>query len=203
VNTKSMLKNRIAQTEDKILGFKSLPSGWYFGEGVPPSEDTVRKAIELNRDMSRNGFNKTDAFPGSSGEICVTGYYGSIYLEFTLEFDGLITYALEQDDAEIEYKENLSFDDARSLILSFWGEIWHSLGLSTAINMTERNIVLARSHLSHPVTEVESLLLMETAPYKQVQVSAPTPKGFTAKYQEILLSFGSLTQNYYRMATSS
>ena len=202
MNTKNRLKNRIAQTEDKILGFRSLPSGWYFGEGVPPSEDTVRKAMELNRDMGRNGFNRTDAFPGSDGEICVTAYYGSIYLEFTLEFDGLITYALEQGDAEIEYKENLSFNDARSLIWSIWGEIC-SLGLSTAITMTQRNVALTGSPSSYPVTAVESLLLMGTAPYKQVQVSAPTPKGFTAKYQEIRSSFGSLTPNYYRMATSS
>lgn len=203
MNTKNTVKDRIVQTDDKILGFRSLRNGWYFGEGVPPSEETVHRAIRLNHDMRQNGFNETDAFPGADGEICVTAYYGLIYLEFTLESDGLITYALEYGNTQIEFKENISFNDARSLIWSFWGEIWRSFGLSNASNMIKKDIASTISLSSYLMTEVEYPYLTETAPYKQVQVSAPMFKDFTAKYQDIRSYFGSLTQDHYQMVASS
>jgi hypothetical protein len=110
---------RINITDEKIRGFNNLPVGWHYGEGVPPSDSTIKKAIALNMEAGGNGFTKTNAFPGIEGEIQFTVYKGQFYLEFTLEVDGTVTFLYEEADEEKDYQTGISFDEALNRIREF------------------------------------------------------------------------------------
>src|SRR5712692_6131611 len=107
--TKNLLMpdDRIRQMDKKIINFQTLKAGWHFGEGIPPGSDAIHKALKLNSSLSAVGFKKTNAFPGVNGEIQVTAYHQSIYLEMTIEPDGLITFVYEDGDQEVEYRQML------------------------------------------------------------------------------------------------
>src|SRR5258708_32738608 len=91
----------INQTVQKIVSFKSLPVGWHYGDGVPPTDEMVKKALMLNAEAAKAGFGKTNAFPGIEGEIQITAYHESTYLEITVELDGSVSFVYEEADQEI------------------------------------------------------------------------------------------------------
>jgi hypothetical protein len=122
-------------TDQKIIGFKKLQVGWHYGRGIPPTDDAVSKARALNIEALRAGFKKTNAFPGIDGEIQVTAYHQSIYLELTIELDGMITFVYERDDQEIAY-EKVTFDEVITKIRKFRGLTWALSGLSTSSTTT-------------------------------------------------------------------
>lgn len=123
----------------KIKSFRHLPKGWYYGEGVAASQDTVDTAAELHANAMILGLLKTDAFPGINGEIRITVYHGTIYLEFTIETDGLITFVREDYRRVTDSQTNLSLDDALNILRDAGREIWDSFGFSitgTTIGIT-------------------------------------------------------------------
>lgn len=107
-------------TEEKILGFHELRSGWNFGEGLPIGRARVQEALKLYRAVSALGLNESDAFPGLSGEIRVTFYSEGHYLEFTLEGDSTWTAVRETEGVEVDCSERLSFDEAVEVAKSFF-----------------------------------------------------------------------------------
>lgn len=92
--------NRARQTAEKIRSFRELPTGWHYGNGNAPSDETIQKALTLNSELALSGFSKTNAFPGIEGEIQVTAYHGPLYLEFTIEPDKGITFIYEHNGEE-------------------------------------------------------------------------------------------------------
>lgn len=77
--------------EEKIKSYAELESGWNFGAGAPFEDDTIRRALQVERNLRNRGF-ETDAFPGDDGEISVCYYwaecmdYGSV--EYVIYPDG-------------------------------------------------------------------------------------------------------------------
>ncbi len=103
----------------KIASFRDLLPGWNFGEGVAPAERIIELATRLNAEAAVHGFEKSNAFPGSSGEIHLCFMIGKESVEFTINPDESITCAIEFDGAKIRYDEGLSFEDAMQVLEAY------------------------------------------------------------------------------------
>lgn len=80
-----------ASVGSKIESFAKLSNRWHHGEGTPPSPETIKIALKLNK-IARDEFLLTDAAPGLNGEIQIAVYGNEVakdkYLEVTVEADG-------------------------------------------------------------------------------------------------------------------
>lgn len=142
----------ISTTIRKIEGFTKLPRGWHYGEGVPASRLSSRRAaLLLSRPTMVLASVSTDAFPGINGEVQVTIYHGSTYLELTIEPNGSITFVREQDDVEIEYLPGLSSQEADERLSQFERDIWDSFGSSTTATTIRLSDVLRASRSKIPL----------------------------------------------------
>lgn len=110
------LNNENKDTHQKLHSFKSLDTGWCYGEGVPISDAIVALACQLNDAAWSAGFHATDAFPGIDGGISLTLYQGEDFYEFILKHEGTITFIHERGDQEIEYLESIAAQTALALI---------------------------------------------------------------------------------------
>lgn len=62
----------------------------------------------------------TSIIKGDEDEIRICVYpFTPHYLEFTIEHDNSITFLYELDEVEVEYKDNLSFEDCIELIARY------------------------------------------------------------------------------------
>src|ERR1700733_11173864 len=77
-----------SETAEKIESFRFLPTGWHFGEGGPADEIAIASAEEMLGVFIQNGVVDTGAFPGVAGEVMVTAYIDSHYVEAIAETDG-------------------------------------------------------------------------------------------------------------------
>jgi hypothetical protein len=170
--------DRISQTTQKIKSFRDLPVGWHYGSGVPPTDETIRKALLLNAEAGFAGFRKTNAFPGTDGEIQVTAYHESIYLELMLELDGRVIFIYEHNDKEIAY-EGLTLNEAIARIRTFRGLTWALSGLSTSGTTTPIKSDSQASPSNLLATGVESPLLIQSASYEPGAVFVSTSKDTT------------------------
>src|ERR1700683_2990257 len=89
-------------TSEKILDFADIEDGWHFGEGAAISKKAIRDASRLYDTLIEYGFYETDAFPGLSGEVRVTAYWGDCYFEFTRERDGTWSFIEELGGVEVD-----------------------------------------------------------------------------------------------------
>jgi hypothetical protein len=162
--------NRAQQTAEKISSFRELPTGWHYGNGNAPSDETIQKALTLNSELALSGFSKTNAFPGIEGEIQVTAYHGPLYLEFTIEPDRGITFIYEHNGEEIEQKEKLDLRTAVQIIRTFRGRTWvlsESFIKGTTTPIREISKVLPSSH---PAMGAKSQsLMMSVYPKEELQ----------------------------------
>lgn len=124
-----------AETATKILRFLDLPVGWHYGTGVPPSILAVRDGLRINRAAAMAGLD-TNAFLGSDGEVRVTVYHLSTYLQFTIEEPDSIEYVREDGPEETNRTPRLSLEDALSILENFKIELWLSSVSSTATTTT-------------------------------------------------------------------
>jgi hypothetical protein len=180
------------KTEEKIRTFADLQVGWHYGNGIRPSDKAIEKALILNTEAIKSGFEQTNAFPGIDGEIRVTAYHQSIYVEMTIEIDDSVTYIYEFDDNE---RENvvLTFDQVKAKLRNFRGHLWGSYVLSTLTTMTTSRADFKVSLSETPVTGVVSPSSITSAFYEQAQVSAtiledsielsPEAPQFSGKYR--------------------
>ncbi len=167
-----------ADVLNKIIGFKDLNHGWHFGEGSPPTDNIILKAVTLNSDIYQAGCVENDAFPGIDGEIQLTGYRGQTYLELTLELDNSVTFVHEHNDDVVEYGEGLTVNQALEKIRVL-GEQWDTSELSTAITMTHARTDLRASHLDPQAQTMEYQLLRANASGTPAVVSALISRGTT------------------------
>lgn len=123
-------------TRAKILSFSELEQGWHFGDGSPLNNVIIQKALDLLDLLISSGFGRTNAFPGTNGDLIVTAYFWDYYLEFTIESNEALSFILEENDNELEYEEGLPFNDGSRLINSFWEKIWNAFGSSNTYTGT-------------------------------------------------------------------
>lgn len=112
------------------MHFLDFPVGWHYGEGVPPSPLAVRDGLKINRAAAKAGLD-TNAFLGTDGEVRVTVYHQSTYLQFTIEEVGSIEYVREEGQEETDRTPGLSLENALSLLENFKIDLWLSSASST------------------------------------------------------------------------
>ncbi len=189
-------------TTNKIEEFRNLVEGWHFGEGFAPNDDTIKVAIFLNGVILNEGFTETDAFPGINGEIQITGYNDSLYVELTAEPNRLIIFVLEYEDETVVYEESLSLNQAIARI-KFWGTEWTSSGLFTRTSLTTVRDV-SPVLLFSPVGRMAASPSLKQGVYEeQAQVYAAISSDITKGYQETHPYSGKSTQNLYLHIASS
>ncbi|MBI2975463.1 MAG: hypothetical protein HYY33_00765, partial [Chloroflexi bacterium] len=168
-----------------------------------PSYEAIQKALELNATFATIGFSKTNAFPGVDGEIQTTAYHGPLYLEFTIEPDGKISYICEHGNEETEYQSGLDIDQAIEIIRSFRGRLWAlsaSFINSTMTPIKEISRVLP-SNLQ--VMEAESQSLTKSAFPRVESALANTLTDSTRTLQVSPLSFGTFQPINFLKITGS
>jgi hypothetical protein len=176
-------KNPISATEQKINSFKDLPIGWHYGSGIPPSDKILALANQLNRYAGLMNFEATDAFPGIDGEVMLTVYDGDIYLEFSIELNGLINYVREQSDEEVDSREQISLHEAINYIEKI-GILKCRSSVSFTPNITIRERKDSRVPRLSRVKPIESQFSMRNVQFKQVEAYARTYESSTLQLQE-------------------
>ena len=124
-------------TEAKLAKFKRLPQGWNFGRGVSIKDDVFDIAVDLLRYINQLGISKTDAFPGTDGDVCLGAYRFSHYIEASIEVDLTITVSYEMGADEVFSKEGLSVREAKKELREAVKLIWGSSALFTRATMIE------------------------------------------------------------------
>jgi hypothetical protein len=127
--------NTMSYTASRILSFASLPEGWDYGEGVPPSMPIIRAAIDWERRLSSSGW-QTNAGPGPMGEIAVSAVLGTFRIEVVLESDHTITVIYGIDGVRSIYRPNLYHKEAGELVRDLLTRSWHSYVSSIPGSMT-------------------------------------------------------------------
>jgi hypothetical protein len=113
-------------TDEKILDFADIETGWHFGEGTPFSAQAIRDAAKLHDTLLLSGFYETDAFPGLAGEVRVTAYFLNQYFEFTREAKGDWSYIFELDGEVEEERESLTLPEVQEIVKSASEKIWNT-----------------------------------------------------------------------------
>jgi hypothetical protein len=172
------------QTIEKIGTFKYLESGWHYGEGRAPSDNTLKAALSIVGQANLLGFSAMNAFPGISGEIQVTIYDGDSYYEFTIEPDGRTTVIHEVGREEVFYQEGLSLEQALIKLEDFsFGEDFANdlcnlseLLIPSTMTPTSEN---SRVSLSRTRVTREYLYSINSAQKAPAELFAPTFPCFT------------------------
>ncbi len=175
----------------KIAYFGTLPARWEGTRSVQFTPVAVRAATDWARRLPVFGFIKTDAFPGESGEIMVTGYKEGVCLEVVVEPDGSYSINTER---YVPRGAPASNPNRASI-----GK-WHTSVFSELLGMTRSAGNSAISPLSHQATGREYPYLKASAPSQPVAAFANTLPDFMAS-SRIPPSFsGSLAENTYPKA---
>ena len=148
-------------TNDKLESFAELPLGWHYGEGIPPGDALISCVTEINNQVYRLGFSRTDAFPGISGNIMLTIYQGKHMIDLTVEPDcKTATYLYENDGEEIAYHEGIELSIAMKMIEQV-GELCRSsepyirfttLKLNTGSRVLPLKLLMTGEYLFSPQT---------------------------------------------------
>src|SRR6266568_6227153 len=105
------------RTADKIRDFLRLTDGWHYGRGDAPAPDIVSESLRIHSMMVAAGFRDTDAFPGIDGEVLLTAYQDSHYIEIMVEIDARVTFTHELNDVVASRKANLTEDECRKELI--------------------------------------------------------------------------------------
>jgi len=133
-------------TAQKIATFSSLPLGWHYGAGTAISDDNIAAAQSLLDVLLLNGLTRTDAFPGSDGEILLTAYFGTHYIALTVATPDDIAFNHDHADDEISAREGLNLREAKKSIEDAARGIWSLSDLSTHVHLTTPGGNLMTSH---------------------------------------------------------
>ena len=131
------MKDEFEKTKEKIFGFRKLSSGWFYNGGLLPDDQTINVSNEINDFFEKEGFDKPGVGIGENGEIQVSAFSRSNYLEFTVFSNELIDFVLETNKEIVIFEEQISLNTAKAKI-HFWGNLWVSSDLSKWINTIKR-----------------------------------------------------------------
>jgi len=184
-------------TERKIASFQRLRAEWHYRtEGRPIESPILERALRLHREAVRQGFERTDAFPGLHGEVMLTIYDDSNYLELVIEADGTVDFVRERDGVEIACLEGLSLDRAIEVLQAQRKTAWMLSGSFIRSIMTPRAAGSRASASSHIGMASLYRLSAKTASSGQVgrfaSISGPSMR------KESQSSFGDSPPIYYQ-----
>lgn len=153
--------------KEKIENYRNTPSGWYFGQGVPPNDQTIDNALEIAL-YAYNNFFDIDSTIGISGEIQLIIYR-------KLDLKRYIEITLESDDRTFNVTKYQYVDDGWEITDE--KDVNDKLNLKTDIEKFSREFHLLQCHntLESSPNETSSSILKDTA--------ALPSKITTAEYQ--------------------
>ena len=199
-----MLQAANSEAGRKILAFASLPVGWHYGTGVPPSPKAVRVALAYLAFLSALGFAENDAFPGADGEIMVTVYLDNSYIQVSLEADESIDINYKIGMADEEYIENMSSVEALLRLPDIANQIkreaWNTSGSFIQTHMTAGSANLLITPSKGHLMEAESLYSRQPVSSMAEVPSANIPDNTIQGFPENHPFFGSLMNPYYKQA---
>lgn len=185
----------------KLAAFKNLPNGWNYGRGRPIRNDVYEIATKLLAYINDLAISKTDAFPGSDGDVCITAYRFAHYLEVTVEVDLTISVSYEVNDMEISSKEGMLLDEAKKELRGAAGKIWALSDLSTQPTTMQLKTNSITWHLRNPQME-PALPLSAWSVLKAPGGTSVTMSGHsTPEYRESPRFFGNSMNQIYQVDT--
>lgn len=187
-----------SKTERKLLSFKNLPDGWNYGCGRAIEDDVYKCATILLQYVNQLGISKTDVFPGTDGDVCLTAYRFSHYIEMVVEVDLTIAISHEVGEDEVLSKGGLTLAEAKTELMGVIKGIWGSSDLSTQPITIKSRTDLITWHSESLQTEVERLLSAENVLIIPMQVFANMFESSTQEYLGNLRFFGNLTSRFYQ-----
>jgi hypothetical protein len=174
------------RTAERIRGFSSLSADWHYGEGKAISEPIIEAALGWNSALLSFGFTTTDAFPGASGEVMITGYYGPHYIEILFETDASVTLTYEIDNREKKCLERVSTNEAYAALQEIAGEIWNT----SAYSIQNTLIVSSISSKAWPSeTQVAELQFFKGPVLTQLRLQSANTSGDIITASEANLRF--------------
>jgi len=114
------------KTEQKLVSFTQLETGWHYGRGAPISELMLSRAFAAYLELMLVGFSQTDAFPCPDGDVLVTGYRRDHYVGVTVHQDATFSFVHEVGDKECCELDNCSLSELKRALLKVSEEIWGS-----------------------------------------------------------------------------
>jgi hypothetical protein len=129
-------KPNCGTTELKIMSFAELPQGWHYGDGSAIQATVIRRALRVCADMIISRFSKTDAFPRVAGDVRVTAYAGSHYLQVDVHTNGSYSVAHEVAGDEKLRLDEVQYSDVFKVIRQIAGTIWSSSDSSIQVTTT-------------------------------------------------------------------
>jgi hypothetical protein len=192
----------LGETYQKIDSFRLLPKGWHYGEGGPAEESAASAAEAILWAFALEGVSDTSAFPGANGEVMVTAYVDSHYLEAIAETDGSVSLTYELDDFELFSKERMRLVDAIAKVRGILGGVWSTSAfyMSNILTITPNKIV-SKVWLSETQLGAEHLLCNVPVLTRQTPQYAITLDAITLPtLQENHPFFGYLTKNSSQQA---
>lgn len=189
-------------TDVKLLKFRRLPVGWNYGQGVPIRDNVYATSIDLLHYINVLGLSKTDAFPGTDGDVCLTAYRYSHYLEVVVEVDLSISVSYELEDNEVFSREGLSIVEAKKAVREGIDSIWGSSDLSTLATMIEPRTVSTTWPSKNQQMGVAPQLSAENVLIILAPALASTLERFTQAFPENLRSFGHSKSAIYQTDTA-
>ena len=141
--------------QKKINSFSELRDGWHFGDGVAPTPETIKNAIDF-LNLTR-AFREIDAFPGPSGEISISFYFGDDTVEIIFEPNGTITSIYDQADKdELDYRESIQPNEALVILYVAQTKLTRNLWMNHLSESSRLKDIIVKSindsPLSHSVT---------------------------------------------------
>ena len=189
-------------TQQKILGFRKTVEGWHFGEGVAPNSIIIDMALKINNAMSDVGFQETDAFLGSAGEIQVNAYSDRVYIETIIDIDSSIEFIYERDNIEQINQSNLSLSNAIAKI-KFWGQTWDILESFIKTTMTTQSAGLQASSFQFHRQMAAFQLLIPNVSRQADEGDVGISESTTPTMQVPIPYFSNSTLQYSRMGAST
>ena len=163
--------NSHTSTLEKLLRFKVLPTGWYFGRGEAISQVATENATAILGYGHGCGFPASDVFPGAEGEVMVTFYQNSHYIEVTIESPNLFEVVYEVDDDERSSRTCANVAEVFQLLSEIYGEIWrsHSAAEPLILHSTSTTVgaALYPWRSTHHQMEAEYLCLTKNVQLEQ------------------------------------
>lgn len=159
----------------KINEFGNLKQGWYHGEGIPPTKETIDRAKDIAA-LANENLLIVDSAPGVEGEIQLALYEkirdNDKFLEITIESNGPINITrYEKTDGYwriVDEKDLADLIEVKSEIINFSRELPRWLNI---LEFSERNgitEILGGSQAS-PSNSIEEEYQLSASPAYQTQ----------------------------------
>jgi hypothetical protein len=87
-----IFKPQANATLSKLNQFATMEPGWHYGCGVAPSKARIARARSFLTWYHCHGLTETDAFCSADGDVMVTAYDNSRYLEIDINAESTAAF---------------------------------------------------------------------------------------------------------------